>query len=299
MNNQSVDSKCFLINIKKKDFKFEDKWGGLKTGEERNLHKIYNRYNKTTNIIEDEVIYNSSFQEAKEKVLEIVKKDMESSDQKMIKERAVLESEHIREKLKISLNETRREIKDSHFKKVLEDLNWSRDRSEGCVRHYEAEIHNKPFSEITDEFILEQNEKKKAEQEKLQKICKELEEVNEKKRLLEEKEKKISGRLDTKYNSWYEDIKRWHEETAKTLYEDLRKVIKSDLHEDYEFQVKELKYIILKSNTVIGLSEQVNDHLVKGWEVLGGVQIGGSGGGDGGMRDWSEYRYVQSLVCGS
>ena len=299
MNNQSVDSKCFLINIKKKDFKFEDNWGGFKIGEERNLHKVYDRFNHTTNISKDEVIYSSSFQEAKEKVLEIVKKDMESSDQKMIKERAILESEHIREKLNKSLNETRREIKDSYFEKVLENLKWSRDRSEGCVRHYEAEIHNKPFGEITDEFILEQNEKKKVEQEKLQKICKELEEVNEKKRLLEEKEKKISGRLNAKYSWNREDVERWHEETAKTFYEDLRKVIKSDLHEDYEFQIKELKYIILKSNTVIGLSEQVNDHLVKGWEVLGGVQIGGSGGGDGGMRNWSEYRYVQSLVCGS
>lgn len=299
MDNQSIDTKCFLVNVFKKDFKFDDKWGRVNFGEDRDLQKVYDSYNKKTNVLKNEIIYSASFQQAENKVSEIVKEDMKVSADNLIKERALLESETIRSHLIQSLLSVQEKIKNSHFDEVLKDLNWSKDRSERYLKHYEKEINDKPFGEATDEFIQEQANKKKAEEEKLDKVCKEIETVNQRKSVLENEVKKISNQMNARYSKWYDDEKRWHEETAKTLYEDLGKIIKDDNEEDYEIQIKELKYIVLKSDSEIGLSEQVNDHLVKGWEVLGGVQIAGSGGGDGSMRNWSEYQYVQSLVCGS
>lgn len=239
MNNQSIDTKCFLVNIRKKDFVFKDKWGGVKTGEERDLQKVYQKGYRTNNFIKlnvlsDEVIYGSSFHEVKNKAMKIAKKDAVASNKKMIEERALEEAEVIKAYLDDRLSEIRKEIKaTSDSKKLLEE------------------------------------------------------------------EKEIANRLSCKYNGWHYNEERWYKETAKTLHEDLSLIIEANLVEDYEIKIKELKYIVVGSRSAIELSEKVNDHLDKGWNLLGGVQVGGAGGGDGTQRDWSEFQYVQSLTCGS
>ena len=85
MDNQLIDTKCFLVNVFKKDFKFDDKWGRVNFGEDRDLQKVYDSYNKKTNVLKNEIIYSASFQQAENKVSEIVKEDMKVSADNLIK----------------------------------------------------------------------------------------------------------------------------------------------------------------------------------------------------------------------
>ena len=75
--------------------------------------------------------------------------------------------------------------------------------------------------------------------------------------------------------------------------------------DDYEFDILQLKYIVLtgqfkyisSSLETIELVEKVNKHLEKGWKPLGGIQIAGAGGDSSDYSEWSEWRAAQSLIC--
>ena len=64
---------------------------------------------------------------------------------------------------------------------------------------------------------------------------------------------------------------------------------------NYDVEIKELNYIVLENNTLLGFTKTVNEHLKFGWKVLGGMQLSTAGGGES-VHSWSEKHYLQSLT---
>ena len=296
---KSIDEKCFLVNIVKRNFTFKeaDRYDKCDEG------KLLKKYEKgETTILRNEDIYGESLEDVKRKTETFVNDDMKKSSLTLIKERAKVEVEKFKEHARNRIRDIDKEIGDLKSApspqgggwtyNVLDRLNAERDKAERLMLHYENEISNTPFGEVNDALIEENRKKKEEARLSLENISNEIAAHEQQISLLEKEEKDL--RLELK------ELDEWGgtREKEESLYESLSTIIRADNIEDYTIEYKELEYIVLENSQSVDLTLQVNEHLVKGWKTLGGIQIGANGGGEG-YSAWGNFMYVQSLMCNS
>lgn len=296
---KSIDKKCFLVNVAKRNFTFEEAGRYDNCDEGKLLKKL--KEGETT-ILSNEVIYGESLEDVKRKVEAFVNEDMKTSSLDLIKARAKVEVEKFKEHARSRIRDIDKEIEDLKSApspqgggwtyNVLDRLNAERDKAERLMLHYENKISNTPFGEVNDALIEENSKNKEEARSSLENISNEIADHEQQKSLLEKEKKDLVLEL--------KELERWNGTRKKEelLYESLSTIIRADNIEDYSIEYRNLEYIVLKNRSAVDLTLQVNDHLTKGWGILGGIQIGVCGGGEG-HSSWSDYMYVQSLICNS
>lgn len=296
---KSIDKKCFLVNVVKRNFTFEEA-GRYDDCDEGKLLKKYKA--GKTEVLSNEAIYGESLEEVKRKAECIINEDMKKSSLGLIKARAKVEVEKFKAHACNRIRDIDKEIEDLKHApssqgggwtyRVLERLNSERARAERLMLRYENEISNTPFGEVNDALIEENSKNKEEARLSLESISNEIEAHEQSKSLLEKEKEDFCLEL--------EELERWNGTRDKeaSLYESLSMIIRDDNIEDYTIEYRNLEYIVLKSGGAVDLTLQVNDHLSKGWKALGGIQVGANGGGEG-HSAWSNRILYQSLICNS
>lgn len=292
---KSIDKKCFLVNVVKRNFKFEegDSYAGHNEG------KLLKKYVAgETAILRNEIIYGEAFEDVKSKVENIVNKDMKRFSLDSIKARAEAEVKKFKEQVDNRIRDIGKEIENlkrepsprGGWYDVLGKLNSEKNGAERLVEHYKNEISNMPFGEVNDALIEENRINQEEAKLSLENITNIIDTIEQEVSLLEKEKRDLRLELDV-LNGW-----NGTREKEESLYESLSTIIRDDNIEDYTITYDCLKYIVVESRCADNLALQVNDHLAKGWKTLSGVQIAGAGGGET-VHSWSNVLYAQSLIC--